>query len=418
MGYPAAYRGAAARDRAGSQKSSPSPPPRPRPSGPANDNVGPRTPANRNVPRGRSPIPQSFSPGLGSAARAGAYFARGAFRLHPALRAGMWAYDLAEWWIGADPFKVLLQQLMPGGGFAGASQHRVCTPPSYYDTDEGTGWGPVVPGSFSDKCVTMQSPTRTVKEVAQDAQADANATGENRLFAEGLWGHAFFGAWRFATTTWYSVAPNAGVTGDPAPGLMLAPYYTAPYWPSVTPGNLPINNPAPHPQPVPYPLIPHRRPDPWAPPGHRWVRGPGRRPAPGPDLFPNQLPAIVTTITITPDGKIDRHHEPKGTHDRGEKEKKFRSRTVGAFVNIARAIGQAGEVGDLIEVAHDSLPEEFQADSDRIFDKGQAVFRHTDQMDWQEFWWNYAGNDLEDRAIGSVIGGPHGRKIGQAFHGL
>lgn len=435
MSYPAAYRGAAARARAGSQKSSPASPPRPRPSGPANDNVGPRTPANRNVPRGRSPIPNSYTPTVGQAARAARFFAPKLLRLHPAARLALNLWDLYKWLYG-DPMELLLPQTA-GSKYAGLKVVHTCNTDDYNGSSDA-GWGPYT-ARQPDWCLGLQAwGGQTFEEAVEALKSDVAQPWHNSLpwIADSLSKvvstgerHHFLNSYRLSSDV-YPFDPTT--QPDPLPLRPGPPVWAEPQpvetprsWPSVDPGALPINQPAPRPEPVPYRAVPHRRPDPWAVPGHRWTRGPARAPgtSPGPSLRPSQVPATRTTVEVRPDGSTRVKHEPEAAHTRrppgrGEKEKKFRSRTAAAFANVARAIGGAGEVADLFEVAHDSLPAEFQADSDRIYDKAQHVFRHSDQIMWDEFWRNYAGNDLEDRAVGSVIGGPHGRKIGQAFHGL
>jgi hypothetical protein len=415
----------------GSQNGRPARRPRPQPSTPANDNRAPGTPANDNRPQGRSHLPKTYSGAHDSYFRAARVFAFKAAKVHPALRAASTVYDLYRLWHRTD-WRDLLQdttQLMqqePGEDYAGLRSDGTCVGAS--GSFRGYGFGPFYVGPPPHGCSTGQVSAFNLEDRVEELY-DYYRTRPNTWQDYAVVATKDYYRWVWKHNYWrYYKLDGSGVNPVPLrPGAPKNSYahpapaqQPAPFWPSVEPASIPIHQPSATPQPVPHRLVPYRRTDPYGVPGHRWVRGPGRAPAPDPYLLPSQVPAIRTTVQVREDGATTVRHEPAAAHTRrppgrGEKEKKFKTRGQQAAYNIARAIGEAGEFADVIEVGHDSLPEEYQTESDRIFDKAQAVFQNSEHIDWREFWKNWAGNDLEDKAVGKLLGGEHGRKIGWAL---
>lgn len=176
------------------------------------------------------------------------------------------------------------------------------------------------------------------------------------------------------------------------------------YYPSVWPEELPILRPSPQPVPIPYR---------WAAPKFRPQVNPAPRPIPRPqpgtEVGPNNIPRFNTggqwAVEISAHGA--RHVNPRGRRPplRGEKQRKM---ILGVRAGTALAIGlnAATELLDFGEVLWQSLPDHLKSKGPRgepsYPQKLRDLYQHINEVDWTEFWQNWAENNAEDAGWGRL----------------
>lgn len=166
----------------------------------------------------------------------------------------------------------------------------------------------------------------------------------------------------------------------------------------LAPGNIPVPS---------YPVAPSVKPltDPFVFPGHVDQGQPATDPATEPvgdTYWPPAVPTDPGGHTSAPPGK-------------NTKEKKLKARGLaGQLAKLHKSIGDIvggfSEFGDVMDAAHDALPEKYQAKSwykgKRIppgwKKKWDAVYQHWDKVNVVTFIANLLKNNLQDRVIGEI----------------
>lgn len=187
-------------------------------------------------------------------------------------------------------------------------------------------------------------------------------------------------------------------------------------WPGVDPLTEPRTDPAqlpgasPDPRPLPYRAIPHRRANPYRPPGERWERGPLPM-WPGPR---NVTPTVGLTIPHPSTGRAPSVQvgaaargstlPPKRTKERKmafDRTKNAAFRTGDALINLIT------ESGDFIDAIYKALPKElrkkhFKALDGNVsdYDKAVAIWKNFDKVDAGEAVANLGENAAKDSIVG------------------
>lgn len=183
----------------------------------------------------------------------------------------------------------------------------------------------------------------------------------------------------------------------PAPAYPNVWPYVAPF-PSIAPEELPILQPTPQAKPVPYRFAPYPRFSP-----NREV---GPKPLARPRLKPQFMDGTTWAIDVSKPG-AHKAVRPAGRvpPGKGERQKKFWF-GVSKLPRLAAGLGIVTEALDFGEVMWQSLPEKFQSRGPRgepsYPQKLRDVYMHINEVDWVEFWQNYAANEGEDSAFGRL----------------
>lgn len=174
--------------------------------------------------------------------------------------------------------------------------------------------------------------------------------------------------------------------------------YVAPF-PSLNPMELPILQPAPQPKPVPWRFAPYPRPNPERETGPiarkaNWAR---QRPAP---WHPSRGKAwdvmsgkAVSPAGRTPPAKGERHVK---LHMQMPKGIKFAVNAVTEGIDFAQALWH-------------SIPKKLRSRGvggrePNFPTKLRDIYWHINDVEWHEFWMNYAQNQSGDR-LGGILGG-------------
>jgi len=329
--------------------------PRPAPRVPANDNIPRRAPvpANDNVPRPFEPLrapARRLFPGLAG---------RTIGRLIPLFGIALLAYDLWQLW----------QWLQQGQNSNHASE-GVCVPESGFinPTNPTDRWGWRGPPLL---CANNPGPG-----IGLPTSIPPYTTGYPYLFLMHL---AYFSTqeiqdhrWWYYPDGWNGVNPLESVPDQPRyiPSFQPDPWYIPWFDPFVPP------------------LLPQPRPD----PGPVWGK-------PNP---PNR-PETSEKGSYVPGSASPRPEVAPlpGRPPRGVKERKVQGSKGSWFRKYGgKLLSAASEGGDLLDVLHDALPDEFQAEGNTMKDKLEALYLHQDKIDMQKAVQGIWENHQEDRIWG------------------
>lgn len=226
------------------------------------------------------------------------------------------------------------------------------------------------------------------------------------------------------------------VRGDsPPPSIWLparpvmpgGPHNPVTPWPHLDPGQLPIFRPVPPGLPIPYPMIPHRAPTPYTPPG----TGPVPYPPNKPFVRGRYIPAYaVPSFNVEVSPRTQRTNPRNvvvrgnpGRHNRvkprtGTREKKVIMNVAGAS-SLGRVLGMLGETGDWIDVFFDSLSDDVKRGHwyDNRIEKLALILQNLDALKPGSLLANALSNQLEDTAFGK-LGKISGKAMRAAWNNL
>lgn len=183
-------------------------------------------------------------------------------------------------------------------------------------------------------------------------------------------------------------------------------------WEIVNPVGAPAESPSVR-TPPRYSPIPRRPPRPRPRPRAR----PRPRPRPRVPVFPGLPFQPVAEPNGTPLAKPPTSHETVVSKGRvttrtrrvarrppgpGVKERKSRA-MPNSLVTIQRIVHAVSEANDFLDAAHKALPKKYQvSDKAPPQAKAEAVYRHADEIDINEFLANLRYNEVEDFVLGSA----------------
>lgn len=283
--------------------------------------------------------------------------------LHPALRIANIAWDLYD---VHNAWKMQTSGIGPGWIHVCGPSTPPPPPPVDYNTDEGWRYSQIFAPWTNALCGTAGQggphSTATVVNINWvGAVAVKYLSGLNQLNIR---------RW-FYETIYYKMNPEPGDESGPVqsveqPIVLPAPH---PLWrtPWVDPFVLPILQPVPTPEAPPYPAIPHRP---------NVDRGYDVRPDIPPQVNPNRWPSYA----------------PRFSAGKRTKERKFKASAVTnlfaeALRVAAQVDGKLKDFRDLIGAMHDALPKEFQLKGKDKKDMSKVLaqlYRHLDKMKGDE----------------------------------